>query len=166
MRRTVLLAMALTTLAPVAAAAQAGPGPRRMVPRAAERPEDLLRLRAHLELTRDQVTRLQAMREEALAARIAVTTEMMRLRSRLHAGEVTREEVRRQMESRRDSMRTRLQDPERARARDVLTDAQREKLSEFRRELVRERGRLEMRARREAMTRDRLRDLRRRPWRN
>jgi hypothetical protein len=81
MTRAVLLTLALASLTTTAVTAQARRGDR--PPRAGV--EDLLRLRTQLELTQEQVTRLQALREEALAERIATATEMMRLRSRLNA---------------------------------------------------------------------------------
>jgi hypothetical protein len=150
MTRAVLLTLALASLTTTAVTAQARRGDR--PPRAGV--EDLLRLRTQLELTQEQVTRLQAIREQRLAERIATATEMMRLRSRLNAGEITREEFREHLRTRRDAARARMQEGTRERPAELLTDAQRAKLQEFRREVRRERV-LEMRSRREAVMRER-----------
>jgi hypothetical protein len=151
MTRTVLLTLALASLTTTAVTAQA---------RRADRPprtgvEDLLRLRTQLELTPEQVTRLQALREEALARRIATATEMMRLRSQVAAGEITREQFQVQLRTRREAARARMQEGTQERPAELLTETQRAKLQEFRREVRRERVRHEMRSRREAVMRER-----------
>jgi hypothetical protein len=130
------------------AAAQAQPPARRPGMAA----ETALRLRERLQLTEDQVTRLRAAREEAVAARRAEINEMLELRSRLRAGELTRQEFRNRVRSRAESLRVRLGARGDQVAR-ILTETQREQLRELGRGVVR----------REAM-RMRMRMRADRPW--
>jgi hypothetical protein len=136
-----------TLLAAVPAEAQLGRRQQGTLPAG---PEELLRLRERLELSADQVRRLQSLRDEALAARIAITTEMLQLRSKLRAGELTPEQAREQIRAQRETLRTRLEALRPQRAREVLTDAQRQRLAELRREAFRAGMRAELRSRLQA----------------
>jgi hypothetical protein len=169
MRRLLLTTVLLSAVA-TAAAAQWGPGAR-LRPQAGPAPlpgqgvEEILRLRERLELTQDQVARLHAMREQALAARIGAAAEMMRIQSELRAGEISREQARTRLQARRDSTRRQMETLGPARIREVLTEAQRERLLEARREAVRAEARMRMqRFRGREPVRDPPR-LRRLPWR-
>jgi hypothetical protein len=118
-------------------------------------PEAALRHRAELELTNDQVKQLQGMREETLKNRQAQMATRMDLRSKLMAGEITRQEFRTRMTEQVNAMETRREqrgDPARA----LLNDTQREKLQSLQQEMrqqraarsradFRARGRMDMR---------------------
>lgn len=150
MRMRTLLILGLTLSTAATAVAQAGP--RRMArPGGAPGAEQLLRMAEQLELTQDQLTRLRAIREEALNARIAATTDMMRLQSQRDAGEITREQFTERVRAQRETVRPRMQAASPERLREILTEAQRDKLREVRSGAMREQMRMGMRMRRDAM---------------
>lgn len=98
---------------------QAGPGP-----------EMILRLREQLNLTEAQVNRLEALRQESVTRQRERTAEMLDLRSRVQAGQVTREQLQERMRARAEAAPAEGQAPgERVRA--VLTDQQRLQLAEL-----------------------------------
>jgi hypothetical protein len=98
---------------------QAGPGP-----------EMILRLREQLNLTEAQVNRLEALRQESVNRQRERTAEMLDLRSRMQAGQVTREQMQERMRARAEAAPAEGQTPgERVRA--VLTDQQRLQLAEL-----------------------------------
>lgn len=98
---------------------QAGPGP-----------EMILRLREQLNLTEAQVSRLEALRQESVNRQRERTAEMLDLRSRMLAGQVTREQMQERMRARAEAALAEGQAPgERVRA--VLTDQQRLQLAEL-----------------------------------
>jgi len=102
-------------------------------PIAAER---VLGMRAQLGLSAQQIDKLEAIRKEQLAERKTRMSEMLDLRSRLQAGDITRDQFRADLESRREAMRAR--GPQAGnRVREVLTDGQREKLQTMRRDAFR-----------------------------
>lgn len=98
---------------------QAGPGP-----------EMILRLREQLNLTEAQVSRLEALRQESVNRQRERTAEMLDLRSKMQAGQVTREQMQERMRARAEAAPAEGQAPgERVRA--VLTDQQRLQLAEL-----------------------------------
>lgn len=95
--------------------------------------EGILRLRERLELTDDQVARLDALRAEAVQRRTEHQAQMAELRSRLAAGQIERSEIENVMRTRREgSAAVREQMLERLDG--ILTDTQREELDQLRRE--------------------------------
>jgi Spy/CpxP family protein refolding chaperone len=66
--------------------------------------ESALRLREELKLTPAQVTQLQNLRREIVAQRQKEAVEMIELRSRIAAGEVAPEEMRKQFAGRREML--------------------------------------------------------------
>jgi hypothetical protein len=136
------LGLLLVAAAPLAAQA----------PRARQRalaPEAALRHRSELQLTDAQVKQFRALREETIKNRQADMAARMELRSKLMAGEITRQEFRTQATERINAMETRREqrgDPARA----LLNDAQREKLQSLQQEMRQQRaarGRADFRAR-------------------
>lgn len=112
-------------------------------------PEAALRHRAELQLTGDQVKQLQSMREETIRNRQAQMATRMDLRSKLMAGEITRQEFRTRTTEQINAMETRREqrgDPARA----LLNDTQREKLQSLQQDMRQQRaarGRADFRAR-------------------
>jgi Spy/CpxP family protein refolding chaperone len=93
--------------------------------------EMILRLRDDLALTEGQVQQLDAMRQELVERRTAARSEVEELQSQARAGALTREELREQMQARRDAAVGGL-DEQRERIEGVLTEAQRAQLQELR----------------------------------
>ncbi len=126
-RAILTMGLVLITAAPLAAQ-----GPRaRQRPLA---PEMALRLRDTLQLSPDQVRQLRTLREEHIKARQGDFAARMELRSRLMAGEITRQEFRTRMTEQINAMETRREqrgDPARA----MLNDAQRERLQVMQRDI-------------------------------
>lgn len=102
----------------------------RMAQRPGMSPEALLRMRQELGLTEAQVTRLEALRREGLAARRDQMAEMMDLRSQLQAGQITREQLRERVQARAEARRAAADQRPVDRAREVLTEQQRLRLAE------------------------------------
>ena len=129
-------------------------------------PEAALRHRAELQLTNDQVRQLQSLREETIRNRQAQMATRMDLRSKLMAGEITRQEFRTRTTEQINAMETRREqrgDPARA----LLNDTQREKLQSLQQDMrhqraargradFRARGRMDMRRGGMNMSRDRM----------
>jgi Spy/CpxP family protein refolding chaperone len=92
--------------------------------------ESVMRMRDRLELTDEQIERLDAIRQEAVERRTAHQAQMAELRSQVLAGEMTREELREQVEARWEASEQ-VREAQRARVDEVLTDAQREELEEL-----------------------------------
>lgn len=114
---------------------QAGPGP-----------EMILRLREQLNLTEAQVTRLEALRQESVNRQRERTAEMLDLRSRMAAGQVTREQMQERMRARAEVAQAEGQAPgERVRA--VLTDQQRLQLAELQVQQLRRQVQMQQRGR-------------------
>ena len=67
--------------------------------------ERALSLREHLELSDEQVASLNQFRQELLALRVAAMADLMRIRSDVAAGQLTRADAREQLASRREEMR-------------------------------------------------------------
>lgn len=145
-RHMTFLALAVTLAAPLAAQQppQGRPGqppeaaarrqamvrgqPPRM--QAGPSPEMVLRLREQLSLTDAQVSRLEALRQEGVAARRERMGEMLDLRSQLEAGRITREQLQERARARAETAQGPAQGPgERVRA--VLNDQQRVRLAEL-----------------------------------
>jgi len=101
--------------------------------------ETVLRLREKLELTDAQVAQLDALRREALATRQAHMAQMMELRSRQLAGELTPEECSAEMAKRRDQAREQMGARD-DRVAGILTETQRTQLTELRRHEWRQQG--------------------------
>lgn len=135
MKRTMgcaALLAAVVTVAPLHLDAQQGPGGRRgmaMGPRGAG-VEMIMRQRERLQLTEDQVERLDAIRREAVQRRAAHQTQMAELRSRVAAGEMEPGELREQAQAMRQGAEE-IQRQQRERIEAVLTDAQKETLQEW-----------------------------------
>ena len=92
--------------------------------------EMVMRMRDRLELTDEQIQRLDQIRSEVVQRRNAHRQEMDELRSRVMAGEMEADELREVARARREaSEEIRTQTRERVEA--VLTDAQRETLEEL-----------------------------------
>jgi len=120
-------------MAPTERAAPAWPRPmlqERMLQRRGIGPEALLRLREELGLTEQQVARLEALRQEGVAARRDRMAEMLERRSQLEAGRITREQLREQMQARAAARQGAAGQRPMDRAREVLTDQQRLRLAE------------------------------------
>ena len=66
--------------------------------------ETALRMREELKLTPAQVTQLQNLRRELVAQRQKESADMIDLQSRIAAGDVDRDEMRKYFEGRRDQM--------------------------------------------------------------
>lgn len=98
--------------------------------------ERVLGMRAQLGLTAEQIQKLEGLRKERLEARKARMSEMLELRSQLEAGDLTRDEFRARIQARGEELRSRAADRG-APAREVLTDAQREKLQQLGRQAIR-----------------------------
>jgi Spy/CpxP family protein refolding chaperone len=67
--------------------------------------EAALRMRSELKLSSAQVNQLEALRKEIVAQRQNEARDMIDLRSRAEAGNLDREEARKQLEARRDALR-------------------------------------------------------------
>jgi len=131
---------------------------QRLAQRPGMSPEALLRMREELGLTEQQVTRLEALRREGLAARRDQMAEMMELRSQLQAGQITREQVRERVQARAEARRSAAEQRPVDRAREVLTDQQRLRLAE--RQVDQMRRQMQGRALRELRQRPNLRQAR------
>ncbi|HKJ02036.1 MAG TPA: hypothetical protein VJ997_06260, partial [Longimicrobiales bacterium] len=90
----------------------------------------ILRQRATLELTDNQVKQLDQIRQEAVQRRSAHQAEMAELRSKVLAGELKAEDVRAQAEARRTAAEA-IRTAQRERVDAVLNDAQKQKIQEF-----------------------------------
>jgi len=101
--------------------------------------ETVLRLRQELELSGEQVSQLDAVRREALATRQAHMAQMMELRSRQLAGELSLEDWRTEMTKSREDVHERLGAQD-GRVAGILTEAQRTQLTELRWQARRQQG--------------------------
>jgi len=117
------VAVLATRLAAQAPEAQP-PGPR-------ESPEAILRLRDELGLSEQQLQQLRTLRQQAVEERRAQMGEMMDLRSKLVAREITRDDFEKELTRIRDARRSKATTG-RGAASQVLTEAQRTKLAEAR----------------------------------
>ena len=144
MKTRALLTLGLLLIAAAPLTAQASRARQRPLP-----PEAALRHRTELQLTDAQVKQLRALREETMKNRQADMAARMELRSKLMAGEITRQEFRTQRTERINAMETRREqrgDPARA----LLNDTQRERLQSLQQEMRQQRaaqGRADFRAR-------------------
>jgi len=130
------MGMRMGVMAPARADSLRGPGA-----------EGVLRLKTQLALTEDQVKRLDQIREEVVKQRTAHMAQMMELRSKVRAGEMKPEDMRKAMEAQRDATaQARTQRLQRVRA--VLNDTQEQKI-----EQMQARARAFMMGRRSAMRR-------------
>jgi hypothetical protein len=102
--------------------------------------EHALRLRDTLQLTDDQVAQLQSLRQEAVAERQAASSHLIEARSRLRAGEVTREEFQEEVAARREEARSSAEARE-ERFSGILSEDQGEQLATARRRAFRTGGR-------------------------
>lgn len=132
MSRTTLMLLTLLAASPLTAQQIPAPTSRSRAPAMA--PEDLLRMKSLLDLNKDQVTRLQTLRQEALEVRRAEMGRMLEFRSQLRSGEVAREDARKSMLERRTELRKQFE-AQREQLNAVLNDQQREKLETLRREM-------------------------------
>jgi Spy/CpxP family protein refolding chaperone len=98
--------------------------------------ESLLRMRETLKLSDAQVNQLEAMRKEIVAQRQNQARDMIDLQSRIAAGQVEREEARKQLETRRETLRTTMEQ-RRERMENILTAEQREQLQQARQRMER-----------------------------
>ena len=106
--------------------------------------EGVLRMRQELKLSDAQVSQLEALRKEIVAQRQNEARDMIDLRSRAEAGNLDREEARKQFESRRDAMRETMKQ-RKEKLEKILTEDQRTELRHLQRERMdrahmRERG--------------------------
>jgi Spy/CpxP family protein refolding chaperone len=89
--------------------------------------ESVLRMREELKLSAAQVNQLEALRKEIVAQRQNEARDMIDLQSRIAAGNIDRDEARKQMEGRRDAIRTTMEQ-RRDRMEKILTAEQREQV--------------------------------------
>ena len=92
--------------------------------------EMIMRMRAQLELSDDQIQELDAIRQESVRLRNADQAEMAELMSQLRAGEIDREAVPDAMEARAQTRRE-AADQQRERVDAILDETQRESLEEM-----------------------------------
>jgi rSAM-associated Gly-rich repeat protein len=100
--------------------------------------EAALRLKQELKLSAAQQTELEALRKEIVAERQNHARDHIDLQSRLAAGLITREDVRKQFEDRRDAMR-RTMEQRHERISKILTQEQQEQLRSQIRDRVQQR---------------------------
>jgi Spy/CpxP family protein refolding chaperone len=126
--------------------------------------EAALRMREQLKLTDAQVAQLETLRKEIVAQRQKEAQEMIDLESRIAAGNVERDEMRKYFESRREAMTSYVQN-RKERLDKILTEEQRGQLGRAKFNRTDGRGRFEpgMRGRRDLGPR--LREPLRRPRR-
>lgn len=133
-----LTALALALATPLSAQNPPAEQERRPALRFPLVAEEVLGMRARLDLDQKQIDQLSAIRKESVARRQQEMAAILDLRSRLQSGEITRDEFQAQMAKRRE-----VATPRRAQQADritsLLTDAQREKLPALRREEFRNR---------------------------
>ncbi|HET9947700.1 MAG TPA: Spy/CpxP family protein refolding chaperone [Longimicrobiales bacterium] len=86
--------------------------------------ESILRARERLELTEDQVSRLDQIRAREVEARAAEEARIAELRSQLAAGQIRRSELMAAIEERQDARRARAEE-RRAEVDSILTEEQR-----------------------------------------
>jgi len=139
MGRTAILAMMLSVgVADLAAQQSRAQGPRaradgadRMV-RGGGAPgvEGILRMRERLELTEDQVARLDALRSERVEQRTLAAHEMNELRSQLRAGTIERTEAMERMRTAREA-RAGQAEQDRAAVEALLSENQRATLEQL-----------------------------------
>lgn len=92
--------------------------------------EMILRQRERLELTEDQVGRLDRIRQQAVERRTAHQAQIAEIRSKVAAGQMERDELREQVQALRDGFEgVRTQEREQVEA--ILTEAQRETLQQW-----------------------------------
>lgn len=139
MKPSVALAVLLIFATFLPAAAQPRGG-RQAAPRLLSA-ETVLAMRERLALSPEQITRLTAIRREAVAERQGHLARMIELRSELAAGDITYDAFAARIGEDRDTMRVRA-DARAAQIRSILTADQRERLAELRgRRFEREWGR-------------------------
>ena len=93
--------------------------------------EAVMQMRDRLELTEDQITNLDAIRQESVQRRTAEAAELAEVRSQFAAGQIARSDVMAFMEDRRGSDES-VADQQRERIDAILTEAQLESLQEAR----------------------------------
>ncbi|MEX2465592.1 MAG: Spy/CpxP family protein refolding chaperone [Gemmatimonadota bacterium] len=92
--------------------------------------EGILRMRERLELTEDQVSRLDALRSERVEQRMLAAAEMNELRSELRAGTIERTEAMERMRTAREA-RVGQAEQDRAAVEALLDDNQRTTVEQF-----------------------------------
>ncbi len=136
-----VILMALS-VAPVQAQEHGRDHGRDSVMRQRVSPETVLRMRKDLELSNDQITSLQALRQEGVEARKRQMSELMDLRSRMMAGDLPREDFQKEMHTRMETMRKNATSAPSVRAVTVLTKAQLDKVVAQRHDMFGHRGRM------------------------
>ena len=101
------------------------------IPASGQGVEAIMRGRETLELTDDQINRLDAIRREIVSQRSAEMAELAELRSRLAAGQIRQSEVMAAQEDRQAAAEGRAQE-RRARIDAVLTEEQRASVEQIR----------------------------------
>ena len=91
--------------------------------------ETALRMKTELKLSEAQVSQLEALRNEVVAQQQAQASKMIDVRSRVAAGLIQREEVRKEFEANRETLH-KSADQRRERFQKILTDEQRTQLRE------------------------------------
>ena len=135
MKRTMggaALLAAVMALAPLHVDAQQGPRGQRGMAMGARGGgvEMIMRQRDRLELTEDQVKRLDAIRQESVERRTAHRALVAELGSKVRAGEMEASALREQMQSMREGA-VEVQKQQRERVEAILTDAQKETLEQW-----------------------------------
>ena len=90
--------------------------------------ESALRLREELKLNANQISQLESLRKEIVAQRQREASEMIELRSRVAAGNIAPDEMRKHFESRREAMRQTITQ-RREQFEEILTEEQRAQLA-------------------------------------
>jgi hypothetical protein len=103
----------------------------------AQKVEMALRLKDELKLTPAQVSQLEAIRKELVAERQEQARNMIDARSRVEAGLVKREDLRKEFEGRRDAVR-KTAEARRDRISKIFTDEQKDQLRQRVRRVARQ----------------------------
>jgi hypothetical protein len=99
---------------------------------AAQDVEGIMRARERLELTTDQIQRLDGIRRETVARRASEAAEMQEMRSQLAAGQIRQSQMMAFMEERQDA-RQGVVDQRREQIESILTEGQLETVQDMRR---------------------------------
>ena len=125
-----LLAAMMALTPPTAEAQRGARGQREMMMRRGQPGiEHIMRLRERLELSEDQIARLDVIRAEVVQHRAGHQAQMAELRSQVMAGELEAAAAREQAEIRREQGEAFAEDV-RSRVEAILSDAQREELED------------------------------------
>ena len=129
LRTSLLLAASLAVVAPATAQVRIYAGPSGGSSSALRLAERALRMREDLKLSAEQVSQLEAVRKEEIAREQELSSRVIALQSEMRAGKLEWEQVRDSLES-KDDARNDATRAARDRARQILTEEQRDKIEE------------------------------------